>query len=196
MRCRRSRVTFFLQVRTSKTYSADRVQMANATGNISTSRGLFSSFSAPCPDAVDGQVDGWDAESYHAALHNWMRYSFIIRDVRVFESALTSSFRLIDSEKKASENNEEQRRPRIMLALQQCVMSMQVPVLFKLLTGCCSHAIIALFCCLVSSGIVYSWERKQRHESSCCVAARRSHHCTALPCTATDVRDTETPVHI
>lgn len=92
-------------VRTSKTYSADRVQMAISTGNISTSRALFSNFSAPCPDSVDGQVDGWDAESYHAALNNWMRF--------------------IDAEKKSSENNEEQRRPRIMLALQHCVMSMQ-----------------------------------------------------------------------
>jgi hypothetical protein len=34
--------------------------------------------------------------------------------------------RFIDAEKKSTENNEEQRRPRIMLALQQCVMSMQV----------------------------------------------------------------------
>jgi hypothetical protein len=39
---------------------------------------------------------------------------------------LIRTFRIIDAEKKSSENNEDQRRPRIMLALQQCVMSMQV----------------------------------------------------------------------
>ena len=70
-------VTVATQVRTSKTYSADRVQMANATGNISIHRGLFSNFSAPCPDSVDGQVDGWDADSYHAALQNWIKYAFV-----------------------------------------------------------------------------------------------------------------------
>ena len=101
--------------------------MANATGNISTHRSLFSNFIAPCPDSVDGQVDGWDAEGYHVALQNWMKYRVLFMESICFEHFLTEFSRLIDFEKKATESNEEQRRPRIMLALQHCVMSMQVP---------------------------------------------------------------------
>ena len=128
-------VTCVAQVRTSKAYSTDRVQLATSTGNISTSRALFSNFSAPCPDSVDGQVDGWDAESYHAALNNWMRCLLRHATCAHFYDFLTHVIRIIDTEKKSSENNEDQRRPRIMLALQQCVMSMQVLVPFNAFLG-------------------------------------------------------------
>ncbi len=44
---------------------------------------------------------------------------------RVIRYQLMCLNRLIDAEKKSSEHNEEQRRPRVMLALQQGVMAMQ-----------------------------------------------------------------------
>jgi hypothetical protein len=96
--------------------------------------------------------------------------------------------RLIDAEKKSSENNEEQRRPRVMLALQQCVMSMQVhaPILNRL-PRLCSYTFAALFSRMVSFGILRSRKRKPRHESGGCIVARCGHHHTPLSRSSTHV---------
>jgi hypothetical protein len=76
-----------------------------------------------------------------------------------------------------------------MLALQHCVMSMQVliPYIFRPLN--ISYSITPAFCCrLVSSGIIRSGERKQRLQGGSCLVARRSHHRASLPCSPADVR--------
>ena len=186
-------VTFASQVRTSKTYSVDRVQMANATGNISTHRSLFSNFIAPCPDSVDGQVDGWDAEGYHAALQNWMKYCILVMESIRFELFVTKfSDSSISRRKLPKATKSNAARASCWLCntascpCRCCFLESFSTNRFVLSR---SYIVIAAFCgCLVSSGFIRSWKRKRRCKISCCIVAGCGHYSSTLSCPSANVR--------
>jgi hypothetical protein len=173
------------QVRTSKTYSTDRVQMANATGNISTQRGLFSNFSAPCPDSVDGQVDGWDAEGYHAALQNWMKCGCNCAAVDQHLTPFYQAHRCgeeIQRKQRGAAAAARDAGPAAMRHVHAGAASN-----FNRLARYCSYSVTALFSRMVSFGILCSRKRTPRHESGGCIAAGRGHHSAPLSRSSTHV---------